>query len=307
MIEEAEAHLEIQMLGDFRITLNGTLMPLFPTRESELLFEYLLLHRERLFCRDALIANFFKDQPIATARKRLRNDIWRIRSVVEPDGIPAGTFLTATNREIGFNTSSNYCLDTEEFEREISKTIDQKGTPLHSDDSNRLRQALRLYRGDLLEGVYDDWCVWEKERLKMLYLRGLEILMNHHAAKSEWHRAIILGEQLISHDPLRENIHRKLIRFYYLVGDRPTAVLRYTEFAALLRRELDIEPMRSNTDLYSYIKQESMSGGENPAKVKRSDNKTIQECLGDIHLLANQLNDLSSILERRIEVTNNTR
>lgn len=311
MAHDVNATLNICMLGDFRVTLNGNLLPQFPTRESELLFAYLLLHRDRFFHRDALIENFFKDQPITTARKRLRNDIWRIRSVLEPQDVTAGSFLTVTNREIGFNTDSRYRLDTEDLEQIISKIALTKTMPMKAEDYLKLKEALKLYRGDFLEGIYEEWCVWEKERLKMLCLRGLETMMNHHAAKSELHRAISFGEQLIAHDPLREHIHRSLIRFYYLVGDRPTAVLRYSELTALLSEELNIEPMQATTELYSAIKDETLSvpphskALEKDHATQKSEMQLVQECLGDINSLANQLSNLNSKLRNRIQVNDN--
>jgi two-component SAPR family response regulator len=44
-------------------------------------------------------------------------------------------------------------------------------------DVQTLEEALQLYTGDLLEGIYDDWAILEQERLRSLYLDCLEHLM----------------------------------------------------------------------------------------------------------------------------------
>jgi len=299
------AQLDIQMLGDFRIKFEGKQLPAFPTKESETLFIYLLINRNRCFHRDALIEKLFVDQPLPNARKRLRNDLWRVRSTLEPDGVPAGTFLIVTNREVGFNTCCQYDLDCERFERLLGYALSSEDVPLCSNKVGYLKEAIALYRGDLLEGVYDEWCLWEKERIKMLYLRGMEALMNHHAAKAQWNRAIILGEQLIKEDPLREHIHRSLMRFYYLSGDRPTALVRYMACARLLDRELNIAPMKVTTQLYTKIKDECMEQFilEDPAEVGRKAQGIglLRDYLHDIHKLSSQLDNLSVGLKKQIQ------
>ena len=42
--------------------------------------------------------------------------------------------------------------------------------------------ALNHYRGDLLLGWYDSWVLSERERLRLLCLRGYRRLMSHYAA-----------------------------------------------------------------------------------------------------------------------------
>ncbi len=248
--------LRIRVFGGFQMSLGGVPLQPFPTREAELLFVFLVLHRDRLFQREVLVDKLFLDQSASTARKRLRTAIWRIRSVLEPEGTAGGTYLTVTSREVGFNAASSYWLDVQEFESVISRVTSPTHKPLGLEEGRILTQALDLYRGDLLEGLYDEWCLWEQERLKALHLRGLETLMNFHAAKSDWHNAIVRGQQLLSHEPLREHIHRSLMRYYYLVGDRPAALRQYDSCAQLLYNELGIEPMRGTRILYDSIKEE---------------------------------------------------
>lgn len=308
MLQKNKAdRLRIWLFGECIVKINSKALS-FPTREAETLFVFLLLHRDRCFNRDILIQKFFPDLNLSDARKRLRNDVWRLRSVLEPEEEDAGSYLIVTKREIGFNTSSEYWLDIEDFEKTIQLFSCSNNNVLATEAQERLSKSLGLYRGDLLEGVCDEWCLWEKERLKMLFLRGLEKMINHHASMSQWHRAITLAEQFVSQDNLREHVHRSLMRFYYAAGDRPAALRQYALCADLLRQELDIEPMRETVELYEAIKDETLSYDKSQitdASVKPATNELVSQCLGDICLLADQLDDISVKLKRRLEIVQN--
>ena len=79
---------------------------------------------------------------------------------------------------IEFNPHCNYWLDVADF---VAKT-----ERLQSESSEdevaiaRLSEAVVLYRGDFLEGFYDDWCLEERYRLESLYLEALERLVTIH-------------------------------------------------------------------------------------------------------------------------------
>ena len=270
LLRKGTTELRIRMLGDLHIRASDGKLQSFATRKAELLFAYLILHPRRSFYRDTLVDKFFSDESAQTGRKNLRTIIWQIRSVLEPKGIPQGTYLKVNNREVGFNANSSYWLDCQSIEN----------LP-HITGKQNLTAALRLYRGDFLEGFSDDWCVSEREHLKMLYLNGVEVLMGQHAQELDWQSAISLGEQLISEDPLKEHIYRRLMRYYYFLGDRPSALIKYQSCVKVLREELDIEPMVKTMKLYRDIQTESIDivSSTNANVVKTSKNDEV----GDVY------------------------
>lgn len=301
--------LRIRLFGDFRLSIENRRLPPFATREAQLLFVYLLLHRDRTFVRDVLIDKLFSDQFSTSGRKRLRTAIWRVRSIIEPKGVEPGTYLTVTKQQVGFNAQSSYWLDVQEFESTIAE-IDHAVIDRHEPiDNKRLTNAVNLYRGDLLEGSYDEWCVWEQERLKLMLLRALEALMNHGAVNTDWHNAIVRGQQLLSHDPLREHIHRSLMRFYYLIGDRPAALLQYAGCMRLLHDELGIEPMRETTNLYLAIKKECAieelvdeQTAIRQGTLESFGDESDIDGLSELHESAKQLDDAATHLRRGIDM-----
>lgn len=66
----------------------------------------------------------------------------------------------------------------------------------------RLYRAISLSRGDVLDGLYDDGCHFDRERSSLVYLRALERLMAHRQSQGQWLAAISFGRQLLRKDPI---------------------------------------------------------------------------------------------------------
>jgi DNA-binding SARP family transcriptional activator len=252
-LSPADDELKIRCFGALAVERAGRPV-CFPTRRAKLLFAYLVLHRERPRLRDVVLGTFWGDEPDAAARKYLRTELWRLRRCLEPCGTPRGTYLHIGSDEIGFNTASPYWLDIEAFEGRIRDAGAEPGERITAEQTHGLEEAVELYRGDLCEDVYDDWAVYERERLKQLFCGALERLMAQHGARADWNRAISCGQRLLSRDPLREHVHRELMRFHYAKGDRPAALRQYQECTAYLRRELGVDPMPETLGLYDVMR-----------------------------------------------------
>jgi DNA-binding SARP family transcriptional activator len=103
--------LGIRVLGNLVIHRGGVPLPNFPTRRSEALFAYLVIHRDRLVHRDVLCGEFWGDHPDAQARKSLRTALWRIRSVIEADPSDRGVLVRVEGDQIGFVGSPRVWVD----------------------------------------------------------------------------------------------------------------------------------------------------------------------------------------------------
>jgi len=230
--------LRIHLLGSLSVYRDGHLLPGFATQKARGLFAYLALNHGRSHPRATLVGRFWGESPERVARKNLRTDIWRIRSVLEPLGVPAGSCLTVSQDEVGLNAGGEHWLDIHDFE----DRLDRAAAAPPECAAALLRQAVDVYRGDLLEGVYDDWCLFERERLRLRYLAALERLVAHHHAREEWAECAGYAQRVLAHDPLREHVHREVIRCHLALGDRAAALRQYDDCAARLRQELDVDP-----------------------------------------------------------------
>jgi DNA-binding SARP family transcriptional activator len=99
-----------------------------------------------------------------------------------------------------------------------------------------------LYRGDLLPSCYDDWILPERERLRQAFVEATERLIALLEDERDYRAAIGYAQRLLKHDPLQEAIYCHLMRLHALSGDRAAALRAYHACAAILQRELDVEP-----------------------------------------------------------------
>ena len=122
------------------------------------------------------------------------------------------------------------------------------------------REALDLYRGDLLEGVYvdsaplfEDWAEGERR-----HLRGM-------AAKAAWSQAEQLeptdaegakayAGRAVSLDPYDEAALRRQLALLDRLGDRVGAGRAFEDFATRYREEMDLEPSVESQNLITTIR-----------------------------------------------------
>ena len=246
--------LQVELFGGVRVTHNNWLTEINITREIQWLMAYLLLQRHRLHSREVLAALFWGERPQEKARGSFNTALWKLKKALEPDGIPPGTYLKITHPgEIGFNKESPHWLDIEVFEERINgilaypyKTVEE----IHLAD---LEKVLKLYKGDLLEGFYEDWALQERERLRTMYLKSLIYLLHYYKSHGLCEKAITYGQQILILNPLREEIHRELMKLYLENGQRALAVRQYEICRSTLAKELGIAPMYDTEYLYNQI------------------------------------------------------
>ena len=73
--------------------------------------------------------------------------------------------------------------------------------------------------------------------------RALGRLFAFHEQRTEYDDAIVIARRLLESDPLREEVHRDLMRVYLAAGQPASALRQYTLCESLLARELGIRPM----------------------------------------------------------------
>ena len=215
---------------------------------------YLLLNRSRFHHRQVLSEALWNGLDHNRAQRRLSTALWRLRRFLEGGfDNQSNPIIVRPGGEVGFNANGHYWLDIEVFERRATESL---GRPLESTTPaavGKLEHALLLYRGDLLEGFYDDWVLLERERLRELYLDCLFFVMRYYERRTEIDRALRYGHTLIGLDPLREDVHRSLMWLYAKRGDRVNAIRQFNRCRETLDSELGIPPMEETQALYSQI------------------------------------------------------
>lgn len=282
--------LRISLFGGVQVTHEGVANASAPTRAVQTMLAYLILQRRRAHSRETLLGTFWGEHDEESARNCLNTTLWRLRRVLEPPGVPRGTYLVTTpGGEVGFNDQSPYWLDVEVLERHASAVVDTAEGALEASTIAPLEEAVRLYAGDILDGVYDDWALRERERLRGVYLKSLACLMRYHASHGAPERGIAHAEEILRHDPLREEIHRELIRLHIATGARAMAARQYDACKRLLAEELGVEPMPETQALLVGIKRGTDSRSSEPARAP-----------ADVNALTLELRSAAQSVERAL-------
>lgn len=216
------------------------------------LLAYLLVFRKQPHSRAALAGRLWPDLPETRARHALRHAIWRINR-----GLPG---LLQTDADmVGVSPQARLWTDVVEFTDLIEPhltDIANRTAPKdrHSSQARAdLHRAIQLYRGDLLEGFYEDWVLVERDRLREMYLRALEHVIQMKKLAGCYEEALVAAQTLSSADPWRESTHREIMRLHALL-DRPDAALeQFDACCQILIEELGVQPETATVQLAREI------------------------------------------------------
>lgn len=288
--------LHITLFGHVSVVHPSVPTPLKFSRSTQALFAYLLL-QQHLVPRDVLMDVFWMDHSPDRARSSLTTALWRLRQVLEPDDVVPGTYLITSNTGgVGFNWDSGHWLDSEHFEQHVYPLLRKSISDLDEDDLAAIEGILTLYRGDLLEGMYEDWALRERERFRSLHLNCLTRLMECYAGRKNYERSIALAQDILRRDPVREEVHRALMRIYLESGQHTLAMRQFIQCRDLLNQEMGVPPLEETELLYQQIINSSRSGSTET--IGHPDNQAIALLTRELHLVRQSLRETTRALER---------
>ena len=102
---------------------------------------------------------------------------------------------------------------------------------------------------DLLPGWYDEWVIFERERIRQRLLHALEVLSRRLALAGRCAEAVEAAISAVSADPLRESANKVLIEAHMAEGNLVEGRRAYQRYRDTLRRELGVEPGRELASL----------------------------------------------------------
>lgn len=199
---------------------------------------------------------------------------------------------------LSLNPHRNFWTDVGVFEGAFAGAEGIAGRQLDAEKAQALKDAVSLYHGDLLPGNYQDWILFERERLQNMYLLMLDKLIVYFQFHGEYELAQGYGATILRYDPARERTHRQLMHLYSLAGDRSSALRQFERCAVALKQELGVKPERKTVELYERIKSDQMGHAENPDNSLAA---THASTSADILTRLKQLQAIVSAVQRRIQ------
>lgn len=230
----------LRCLGQFQLELNEQPTPL-PTRKTAALLVHLVLH-PKPHGREQLATLFWGDSGDEEARRSLRNALTALRKAL------GETALLADRETVQFNPGYVLKVDAVDFRTQAQRFL---AAPTPIPDA----VDITLYRGDLLEGFYDDWILREREALRQLYLQVLLRLAQHWRTQGDYLQTSAIAQRILTLDPAEEAAHQHLLFCYTMTGDRQAAQRQYEACVHSLREELDVEPAPETVALYRRSQQ----------------------------------------------------
>lgn len=251
--------LYMQLFGKFCVLHDGRELEGFEARKVQELLCYLLLHRDHALPRETLASLLWPETTTALSRKSLRQVLWQLQMSLSARPIVADEPVLLVEPDwVRLNPQAGIELDVMIFEKAFEMTQKLSPQRMSVKDIEVLEDAVQLYQGPLLEGWYLDWCLYERERLQGMYLTMLDKLMSYYEARRDYDTSLAYGMRIMCYDRARERTHQRLMRLYYLLGDRAEALRQYDRCASALEEELGVAPSKSTAALYKQIRADQL-------------------------------------------------
>jgi DNA-binding SARP family transcriptional activator/TolB-like protein/Tfp pilus assembly protein PilF len=201
---------------------------------------------QRFRRRDTVVALFWPELDQEHARGALRQALRFLRRV-----LGEGVIVSRGEEEIGLDAGA-VSSDVAEFERAC--------------DDGRAADALELYRGTFLEGLFvtdaapelEQWLDQERSRLRGRAATAAWALAAELRAVGDARAAAAMARRAVGFAPDSEGELARLIRFLDELGDRASALAAYDEFARRLRLEYDADPSPDTQALVRSVRDRTV-------------------------------------------------
>jgi len=225
--------LSLLLFGGFELTRGNGEPVTIAVKKARALIAYLGVQPGQGHSRDRLAALLWSDSSDNQARHSLR----QILSVLRKACPEIAAALVAGHDAVELRPGV-IRVDALELE--------------HREHGNgdRERWLLDTWRGEFLEGLsvnsppFDDWLFERREHYRRVASGCFERAVEAAIAEKRFADAVRLGIRLVALEPLREDLHRTLMRCYAALGRIPDALQQYRQCRAILERELEVAPSR---------------------------------------------------------------
>ncbi len=266
---------KLTLFGGFDLISSDHSSVSISAKKAKALLTYLALQPNKAHQRETLAALLWEECSSSQARQSLRQTLSALRkALVNGDSIIDGdqqsVFLHKEHVEIDALKFDSLC---------------------NQEDKASLLNALDLYKGELLEGLYtrsqgfDDWLELERSQRREKALQIMDVLLEKAQSENLLEQVIRLGIKMTMLDPLRESVHRVLMDTFNKQGRRNVALKQYRLCQQLLRDELSIAPEKETQILYQAIFQQQKSQSDQLTPVPVIDNQAVKNGEGNCQSL----------------------
>ncbi len=238
--------LRLYCMGRFQVVVDGEEVPVSRFRRSKAvtLLKYLAAHRGKRIHREALMELLWPGADPAASRVNLRVVLHDLRRALGAGGANGRLSLVGSHDDlVSLDPSDFVWVDAEHLDRRAQRAAQLTAEGRSGEALEAYRDAGSLYAGEFLEDEpYVDWCLFERERLKEVYLNILRQTASLLVDVGEVEEAIECHRKALQVDRGREEVHRLLIGLLWKAGRRDEAIRQYERCRRVLWEELEAEP-----------------------------------------------------------------
>jgi two-component SAPR family response regulator len=137
---------------------------------------------------------------------------------------------------------------------EEGRRLEKKG---RTEAATEYEKAIELYRGDyLIEDLYEDWTMVERERLSNAHTDMLGRLAVHYYETEQYQESLRACYRILEKDRCHEDSYRLLIRCYTRLNLWDRALRQYRLCERILRQEHGMAPSPETQALYESLLSE---------------------------------------------------
>jgi LuxR family transcriptional regulator, maltose regulon positive regulatory protein len=247
--------LRAQTLGQFRLWLGDREVEdrSWQRGKAKELFQLFLTKRNQFLMKEDIFQILWPAYEDKNADRDFKVALNALNNVLEParKARAAPFFIIRDGTGYGINPQAAIELDSHFFEEWAETGLEEKNTEKSIEE---LERALHLYNGDYLpERRYEDWCINERERLLVYFLRSAEKLAQLNVRRENYDSAIHWCQKILHKDRTWEEAYRLLMFCYYRKNNRPQAIRWYQKCCDVLEEELGVTPLEPTRHMYDMI------------------------------------------------------
>ena len=248
--------LTINMLGPVEIVRDPA-RPLagdaWTTRRARDILCFIASRPHHRTPKDTIIDTFWGESDLEIVEKNFHPTVSHIRKALNSNQLLKQNFIIYRDGDYQFNPEFSYRIDTEQFDQLIAEGEEARRERNFDRCIDCYEQAIRLYRGEFMQGSYEPWVDEQRAYYREQYLRMLESLAGVSEKQQEWSHSMDLGQRILREDPFREDIHCLVMRAHAALGNRVAVKEQYETLRGLLQKELGVEPAMQTQKTYREL------------------------------------------------------
>jgi DNA-binding SARP family transcriptional activator len=251
----ARPALRARFFGHFELLCDGETVHLGRNGKALAILKYLLANRQRPVSQDHLMGWLWPESNLKKARWSLNSAVHGLRKLL--GGCPSSSDVTYVVLEEGYyrlSSTVGVATDVDGFDShyEEGRRLERAGRA--EEAAAEYEEAVGLYRGDyLVEDLYEDWTMVERERLANAYVDMLDRLAVHYMEIGQLGESVRACYRVLEKDRCHEDSHRLLMRCYARLGQRGRALRQYRLCERILSQEYGTAPSPETRTLYGEL------------------------------------------------------